>query len=257
MDARGRAAPEPDASLRTVPVPWEGAEIARIHVEPRARDSAGLVMALTPELLAGIDGQRLSATLSARVSELQRSRARVVRRADEERRRLERDLHDGAQQHLLALGLELRTAIITSDLADEDRDQVELCIRETGDALDRLREIAHGAYPSLLASSGLEPAMRTLTRRSGATLSTDNLPTRLPHSVEGLAYTVAAELLARTHGSGVRQASVRVGDGRLVVDVDAPGADPSPLLRERVGALDGSLERVGNTDRWRLIVPCA
>jgi signal transduction histidine kinase len=152
--------------------------------------------------------------------------------------------------------MELRTALLTGDLDEDDRGEVEKCVVETGEALDRLREIAHGAYPSLLASSGLEPALRSLARRRGAHLRVTQQPPRLPHSVEGLAYTVVADLLENGHGSDVGEVSLRVESGLLIVDIDGPETEPASLLRERVGALDGTLERRTDTNRWRLIVPC-
>jgi signal transduction histidine kinase len=130
-------------------------------------------------------------------AELIASRARIVAAADEARRRLERDLHDGAQQRLVSLGLQLRTAeaSIPEHLAGLREQLADVVSGLTGVSMD-LREISHGIHPAILSSGGLGPALKTLARRSTVPVSVDvAMDRRLPDSAEVAAYYVVAEAL--------------------------------------------------------------
>jgi signal transduction histidine kinase len=225
---------------------------ARIHHRPSARIASQIDTVLSPQLQISIEEQRLSADLAAQVLELRESRSRVVRRADEERRRLERDLHDGAQQHVLALGFDLRTALTTNSDA-RDREILEQCLALTMHALDELRDVSHGVYPPLLSSAGLEPALRALSRRSRAPIEVGELPGRMPSSVERVAYLLVADFADRSKGS----VSVigRVQSDILDLHLQTAPVEPTKILRERIAALGGEL--VGEGRSWRLRVPCA
>lgn len=256
VTADGEAAPGALPGQSTIPIDIGGTVVARLHtastIEGR-RDSV-----LSPPLLVAIEGRQLTAALAARVSELRASRARVVRRADEERRRLERDLHDGAQQHVLALGFDVRTLLVTAT-DPKVVDAAERCRVETGIALDELREVAHGVYPPLLASGGLAPALAALGRRTVSTISVGELPGRLPTSVERGAYLLIADLAERGvaeggPGSGGQiSVSGRLRQDRLVLTVTG-GGEPSPLIRERIAALEGLL--VAGDRELRAELPC-
>jgi signal transduction histidine kinase len=188
------------------------------------------------------------------LAELTASRARVVAAADETRRRIERDLHDGAQQRLLSLALALRAAQtevppqlgwLTEQLA------------EIADGLvsvqEDLREMARGIHPALLARGGLEPALKTLARRSAVPVELDlRAGARLPERVEVAAYYVVAEALtnaARHARASVVQVETEAAEGALQVwirDDGTGGADPdrgSGLvgLKDRVEALGGTI----------------
>ncbi|WP_218010144.1 GAF domain-containing protein [Actinomadura chibensis] len=184
-------------------------------------------------------------------AELMTSRARIVAAADEARRRIERDLHDGAQQRLLALALRLRSAEgfagsgeIRAEIADVAAQLVEV--------LDDLREISRGIHPSILTESGLRPALRALGRRSAVPVHMDvRIDDRLPEPVEVGAYYVVSETLANAakyaEASAVEvDAEVSEGVLRLRVrDDGVGGADPdrgSGLvgLRDRTEALGGT-----------------
>jgi PAS domain S-box-containing protein len=204
--------------------------------------------------------------------ELRESRARLVAAADEERRRIERDLHDGAQQRLVAsaLGLRLARAKMSADPAAalEALDQAEA---ELDGAATELRELARGIHPAILTDGGLEPALAMLARRSPvvAHVSVD-LGGRLPPAVESAAYFVVSEALtnvARYAGAARVEVRAEMRDGSLalrVSDDGCGGADPaggSGLrgLTDRLAALDGTLtvdSPPGGGTALRAEVPC-
>ena len=186
--------------------------------------------------------------------ELRRSRARIVEAGDVERRRLERNLHDGAQQRLVTVSLILRLA---QSKIRTDPDGAEEHLRTAGEELDRaledLRELARGIHPAVLSDRGLAPALETLTARAPVPVEIESaLDERLPAPVEAAAYYVVAEALANvakySEASGARVHVAR-DNGYAVVEVaddGVGGADPgrgSGLrgLADRVEALDGRL----------------
>jgi signal transduction histidine kinase len=195
----------------------------------------------------------MAGSLEESRAELAASRARIVRSADEGRRRIERDLHDGIQQRLVSLGLDLR-AIEASVPADhpELRGQLDRVTHALGDALEDLQEISRGIHPAILSEGGLGPALKALARRSAVPVEVDvRLEGRLPAAVEVAAYYVVSEALtnaAKHAGASVVSVGVQAGDGRLhlsVRDDGVGGADPaggSGLigLSDRVQALGGT-----------------
>ncbi len=200
---------------------------------------------------------RLDAELQARLDELRESRARIVQAGDAARRRLERDLHDGAQQRLVGLALDLRLA--REKLAEDpaaaaamlDEAQAELAR-----ATEELRELARGIHPAVLSDRGLDAAVQVLAQRTPLPVRIDSsLVGRLPGTVEAAAYFVIAEALTNVvKHSGADQAEVgiRRDNGRLLVEVRDDGdggADVSGSglrgLADRVAALDGRLEVEG------------
>jgi PAS domain S-box-containing protein len=200
---------------------------------------------------------RLNAELHTRLEELAASRARIVTAGDVERRRLERNLHDGAQQRLVALSLALR---IAQSKLDSDPAAAKRVLSGASDelalALDELRELARGLHPAVLTDRGLSAAVEMLAGRAPVPVEIVEVPDeRLPGPVEAAAYYLIAEAL--TNVAKYAQAStvrVRVAgsDGRLLVEVcddGVGGADPgsgSGLrgLADRVEALGGTLEVV-------------
>ncbi len=187
-------------------------------------------------------------------AELAASRARVVAAADETRRRIERDLHDGAQQRLVALALRLRTAkaAIPPELEDAHSELAQVAA-ELDEAMDGLREISRGIHPAILSEGGLGPALRTLARRSALPVQLDvPADARLPESVEVTAYYVVSEALtnaAKHSQASTVDVSLTSADGgiRLAIrDDGVGGADPrrgSGLigLKDRVEASGGTL----------------
>jgi PAS domain S-box-containing protein len=189
-------------------------------------------------------------------AELSASRARIVTAADETRRRIERDLHDGVQQRLVSLRLEL--AAIEAAMPPGEELKTELAQTASGltGALEDLVEISRGIHPAILAKGGLMPALKTLARRSAVPVELDvRAETRLPAPVEVAAYYVVSEALTNTakhaHASAVHVA-VEARDGVLelsIRDDGSGGADPkggSGLigLTDRVDALGGTIEVV-------------
>lgn len=187
-------------------------------------------------------------------AELRRSRARIVEAASTERRRLERNLHDGAQQRLVSLSLSLRLAQakVRKDPEEADR-QLAAASDELALALEELRELARGIHPAVLTDRGLEPALQALVTRASVPVTLAEAPAdRLPEPVEAAAYYVVAEALTNVvKYASASTATVRVSreNGRALVEVaddGVGGADPvngSGLrgLADRVEALDGRL----------------
>jgi signal transduction histidine kinase len=211
----------------------------------------------TEERLAGFTELVATAIAKAEAqAELTASRARIVATADETRRRIERDLHDGAQQRLVALALQLRAARATIPSGLEglgaQLDRVAAGLTST---LDDLREYARGIHPAILAEGGLAPALKTLARRSPVPVALDvRMSARLPELIEVTAYYVISEALANAakhaHASLVR-VDVDVDAARRTVrlcvsDDGIGGADPVrgtglTGLKDRVEATGGSL----------------
>jgi signal transduction histidine kinase len=206
-------------------------------------------------------------------SDLTASRTRIVTAADDERRRLERNLHDGAQQRLVSLALKARMTEL-SLTADQDavRAQLTDIVRGLGDVSEELREISRGIHPAILSKGGLGPALRSLACRSMVPVELDvDVAGRLPEQVEVAAYYVVAEALTNAarhaHAAEVK-VSAKVADGHLdlvIEDDGAGGTDPangSGLigLVDRVEAVGGQLwvsspAGVGTT--LAATIPCA
>jgi signal transduction histidine kinase len=195
--------------------------------------------------------------------QLTASRARIVEASVAERRRLERNLHDGAQQHLLALSYDLRLARASAE-ADADGELVELMESAVDDAqaaLEELRELAQGIYPAILMEAGLEAALETLADEASLPVELKStLHERQPPSVEAAAYFAVAEAVedaAARAATSVHVDVTRAGE-RLAVAVDDDGRGRSTSLghvADRIGALGGSVE-LGPTT-LRASIPCA
>jgi signal transduction histidine kinase len=187
-------------------------------------------------------------------TELSASRARIVAAADETRRRLERDLHDGIQQRLVSLALKAGTiATMTPQPVDKIQGELSLLADGLGTALDELREVSHGIHPAILSEAGLGPALEALARRSAVPVELDlNLGPRLGEHVEAAGYYIASEAI--TNVAKHAQATVidmRADgcDGALILSISDDGiggADPGRGsgiigLKDRVEALGGTI----------------
>jgi signal transduction histidine kinase len=258
VDAAGvaRAAPD-DATRMTTHVRRGGAPVAvLVHRADLAHDGERIAGAVDAARLA-LENERLHAQSQARLLELRRSRRQIVAAADAERRRLERDLHDGSQQRLLAFAIDIaiarqRASGAAAPNAADNGDVVAL-EGEVRAALEELRELAHGIIPRALADDGLGAALEELTERSAIPIQLVALPDgRLDRAVEAAAYI----LVMRAMGDpAVRRASIDVGlaEGRLIVDLglDLRGEiAPSTLVdvEDRCGAVDGTMELDGLPD---------
>jgi signal transduction histidine kinase len=261
IDAEGDALAEPIATpARAVTrLTRKGQAVA---VVDHAATASDIEDQIGPAVRLGIENERLQAEVRAQLEELRASRARVVETADDERRRLERDLHDGAQQRLLALSYEIRLARASAQTDGDAVTESTLAraVEQTQAALDELRELARGIYPAVLTEAGLGAALQTLA--DVAPLPLEILPIedeRYPAPVETAAYFAVAEAVDSAAERGANQARVRVAhnDGNLIITVKDNGADSvSPLaaIADRVGALGGSL-LVTQTE-CRAVIPC-
>lgn len=220
------------------------------------------------------ENERLRAAVEAQLEAVRASRARLVQAGDEARRRLERDLHDGAQQRLTTLGLMLRTAELRlPDAADPElAPTLRAAAGELEAALGELRSLARGLHPALLTEEGLLPALRALVARCPlpVALRADEVG-RVPAAIEAAAYFLISEALTNVvkHASA-STASVNVErrDGSLRVEIFDDGAGGATLeadgglrgLADRLAALDGRLElesEAGQGTRLRAELPCA
>ena len=262
-----------DASGKTVaePTSQPGRSVTTLVREDR-RVAAVSHSATVPELhreigtaaRLGLENERLQAGVLAHLEELRASRARIVETGDAERRRLERNLHDGAQQRLLALSYDIRIALAAAESAEGDGPTAAL-LREGLDqaqtAMAELRELAHGIYPAILVEAGLGPALETLA--DAAVLRVElrqNVERRYLPAVEAAVYLVAAEGIHDAAGRGATFVTVATdGDGaRIAVTVEDDGSERESdlvALADRVGAVSGDLHV--EATRLRADIPCA
>jgi signal transduction histidine kinase len=248
------ALPDPGSGLGVTVVEQHGRPAAvivrdeELDADPELLDAAGAVLLLAAE------NAELDAAWNAALHELRESRTRLIRAGDDERRKLERNLHDGVQQRLVAIGIELD---ITADLAADD-ESIRGRLAHIGDsveeAVEELREVAHGLYPPVLSDWGLVAALERLQPRAGASLVVKAREVgRHAPELESAVYYCCLEAIqnATKHGgSGVHVTVVLREDAdELTFEVsdDGAGFDPAQPhggtglqnMRDRVGALDG------------------
>jgi signal transduction histidine kinase len=256
VDVEGRPVVLPDpGGDRAVTVLGEAsAPVAALIHDPVLLERRALLTSAGAAARLALENARLQAELRAQLAELRASRARIVTAGDNERRRLERDLHDGAQQRLLSLGLALQ--LVRAQLGPDANGASGTLAEADGElraALDELRELARGIHPAVLTEQGLGAALRSLAERSPVPVTIVNVPDeRLTAPAEAAAYFLVSETLTNAakhaNASSVRVSVAHV-DGRVLVDIDddgVGGADPargSGLrgLADRVVALDGEL----------------
>jgi signal transduction histidine kinase len=271
VDQGGRAVAVSDENGRTA----TSIDRNGVHVAALLHDGA---LDQEPELLeaacaaAGItlENERLNAELRARLEELKGSRARVLEAGQKERQRLERNLHDGAQQRLVALSLEL--GLLEEQLTEPAaRTRVDEARREITLSLEELRDVARGIHPAVLTGHGLAVALESIAARAAVPVRLSvEIEGRLPEQVEIAAYYVVSESLANVgkHAKATKATAkiVRV-KGQVVVEIvddGVGGADTergSGLrgLADRVEALGGRLRvwtPVGGGTRVRAEIPC-
>lgn len=264
--------PEPETGRAATVVEREGETIAALIHDPALSENSELVHSVCAAAALTLENARLQAELRARLAELQASRARLVEATGSERRRIERDLHDGTQQRLVSIAMSLGLA--ESKLA-ADRPAVEPVLREAREALavalDELRELTQGIRPAILVERGLAAALDDLSRRAGLPVRLSvGVSGRLPEQVESTAYFVASEALTNaakhSHASGVRLAAYK-HEATLVLEVTDDGiggavaAGGSGLrgLADRVEALGGRLtvsSPPGRGTTLRAELPC-
>lgn len=243
----------PDTATRSVPLQHAGANLGRLAVVRRS----GEALSPTEErLMDGLASQAglvlhsagLQDELSRRMLELRQSRHRLVTAQDEARRRLERDLHDGAQQNLVSLRMKLGLA---TTVAREKPGSLEPLLQEMqselGDALDSLRNLARGVYPPLLEAEGLKAALRARARQVPISIDVQCGPERYPRELEGALYFCCSEALQNlTKHSRATKGSLRVWceDGRLCFEVGDNGRGLDPTRAKSGGGLQSIRDRL-------------
>jgi signal transduction histidine kinase len=251
----------PETATRSVLLQHAGANLGTLTV---ARRSGEALSPTEERLMDGLASQAglvlhsagLQDELSRRMIELRQSRHRLVMAQDEARRRLERDLHDGAQQNLVSLRMKLGLA---ATLARDEPGSLEPLLQEMqselGDALDSLRNLARGVYPPLLEAEGLKAALRARARQVPISIDVQSGPERYPRELEGAVYFCCSEALQNlSKHSRATRGSVRVWseDGRLCFEVrdNGRGLDPTRTrsggglqnIRDRLDALGGAAD---------------
>lgn len=247
VDRRGDHGLLPVASPTGVP-------IALIRHDRVLTDNMRLLDGVSSALRLSVDNGRLRSEIERTLDQVRQSRSRIVEAGDEARRRIERDLHDGAQQHLVSLGMRLRLA------ANQARDrgveslamEIDGTIGMLNEALKELRELAHGIHPSLLSSGGLALAVPELAGRCPVPVEIDVQPEgRLPEVVESTAYFVVSEALANIakHAEATRawvRAAVDGGELELVVRDNGIGGASIEAGTGMLGIVD-RVEAVGGS----------
>ena len=248
VDAQGRPVAEPAAAPgRLVTVLMQ--QDRRVAMVSHAATLPELEREFGAAIRLGLENERLQAEILFQLGEVRASRARIVETGDAERRRLERNLHDGAQQRLLALSYDIRLAHASAEAESDDRARLllEQALADVQAGLGELRELAHGIYPAILTEAGLGPALATLADSASIPVELDDaVQDRYPEVVETAAYLMVAEAIEDAAGRGAGYAAVTVAhlDGRLTVTVEDDGQCRSASMTEiadRVGALGGIL----------------
>jgi signal transduction histidine kinase len=249
---------DPPSGSPTTPLVRDGSPVALLCHRPGLLDDPRLAAEIERTVRLGLEHERLQAELRRELVHLRRSRADLVAAAEAERRLLERDLHDGAQQRLVAFAFEL--GIARPHAAPPSAAALERAQHEVQDALAALRELAHGLYPVALSEAGLAAAVESLgDRRAG--LRARGVPhERFAPAVEEAAYVAIAHVAEQCAPAPLEVAAGRDGD-RLVIDMRSPAAPTDVVdIEDRVGALGGSLAlsaAAGADAHVRVELPCA
>jgi signal transduction histidine kinase len=267
VDEAGREIALPGGPDRAVT--FIGEDLAAVVHDPVFLDQPALLEAVGSAARLALENERLQAELRAQVAELRESRARIVRAGDEERRRLERDLHDGAQQRLLGIAIALQL-LGSADDEEARRELLAESEAEVQAALAELRELARGIHPAVLTDHGLAAAVRTLAERARIPVEVGAPESRLPDEVETAVYFIVAEALSNTtKHAGASRAWVKVAreNGRVRIEVGDDGVGGAALdggtglrgVADRAGALGGRMvvqSPRGTGTRLLVEIPC-
>ena len=231
----------PGVGQQLTPLVSRGRTLAVAAHRPGLFDHTSVAQEVASAARLALDNERLQAELRAQLEDLRASRARIVEASDTERRRLERDLHDGAQQRLVALSLSLGLTIAQRNGNDATLERAQ---HEVKRLLGALRELAHGIYPVALAEEGIASAVASLREESGVDIRL-HMPSpteRFGHQVEHAAYVIIREMVRAERCSGASIDIVRHGS-RFVMEIVRNGGMPAELvlLEDRVGAVGGEL----------------
>jgi signal transduction histidine kinase len=259
VDAQGGPV-ELSKDLETTSLVQAGETVAVLAHRPALLDDQ-LVEEVAAAARLALVNERLHAEVRARLEQLRSSRARIVEAGDAERKRLERDLHDGAQQRLVGLSLSLR--LLRGRMTDDGRTarRLEEAEAELRRAAIELRELAHGIFPTVLTDEGLGAALEALAEEGRVPIRVSAMPdTRYDPSIETAAYTVVAEA-ARTATSKL-SVEATASESTLVIEVRTGGENALDVtaLEDRLGALDGRLLVIPGANGGitiRAELPCA
>jgi signal transduction histidine kinase len=272
LEGRAMELPTADSGRATTLVDRDGAHVAALVHDPVLADEPELLDAATAAAAIAIENGRLHVELSARLEEVKGSRARVIEAGQKERQRLERNLHDGAQQRLIALSLEL--SVLEDRLAGDDdaAARLEAARGQISASLEELREVARGLHPAVVSAHGLGVALEQLSALATVPVCLAvNVEPRLPERLEVVAYYLVSESLANVekhaHASSASVDVTRT-DGSVVVEVTDDGVGGADTergsglrgLADRVEALGGRLRVWSPADggtRVRAEIPCA
>ena len=276
LDASGNTVepPGPGSGRTLTEIDYGGRRAAALVHDDALRGEGAFLDAAVNYALVTLENQRLEAKTAALLNEVAASRARIAASADEERRRIERDLHDGAQQRLVALRVRLKLA---AELLERDHaggtEMVEQLGSEAEAALDEVRALARGVFPALLADRGLADALHSAGMRSPLpVMVVAESGLRYPRSVESAAYFCCLEAMqnAAKHATGASRLTVTLSqqDGQLSLEVldDGDGFDPRAAsggagldnMRDRTRAAGGELvldAAPGRGTRVRATIP--
>jgi signal transduction histidine kinase len=246
--------PPPPAQVST-PVRGDGIVLAWIRHGPAAADVARLAATLDGPARLAFAVERLEAVSAAQSRHIAASRTRIVESGEEERRRLERDIHDGAQQQMLSLGMQIEMALIDLEPRAASRPVLEVSLARVRDALGELRGIAHGLRPFPLEVAGLDTALHALARRSDTPVIVGPLPRRrLGNEVESTVLALVQSVVACADGP----VDVGVTEHESTVELSISGLSPSVingLVADRVASVGGSLRSGSN--EVTAVIPCA
>jgi signal transduction histidine kinase len=256
VDADGhRADPGGRGERETTLVRARGEELLAVIHRPGLLDDPALLSELVTTARLALEHEGLHAARRARLEELRASRARLVAAADAKRRELERDLHDGAQQRLVAIALSIRLAR-RQGAADDAALNAGLGEAEEGvrAAVVQLRDVAHGLFPTVLADEGLRAALDELSEHAPRLVPRSLPGGRFPESVESAAYFAAVESLRLTERDVTVDGVAEDGRLRLMIDTGTQLDGALTQIRDRVGAVGGTVAVAGG--ELRLEMPC-
>jgi signal transduction histidine kinase len=257
-DGRPLSMPAADGRHGLTPIVRRRRLVAVVSHDPAIADPDRLQQMIGGAGKLAMENERLLAVLHARLEEVRASRARLVATADAERRRLERDLHDGAQQRFLAVLHQLHVA---RGLSSEGHDQaaaLDSLIEETNALIQELREVAHDIYPATLREAGLSGALRALADVADVPVELVGVPNRrFPPTVEQAAYAIVAEAIDGATSADAEFLGVRIADegGLLAIDLDGLSPERLAAIEDRAAVASGTATIDGPT--IRVGIPCA
>ena len=251
----GTPCPPPPPAQVSTPVRADGNVLAWIRHGPAAADVARLAATLKGPARLAFAVERLEALTGAQSRHIAASRTRIVESGDEERRRLERDIHDGAQQQMLSLGMQIEMALIDLEPGVASRPVLEVSLARVRDALGELRGIAHGLRPFPLEVAGIDTALHALARRSVTPVIVGPVPRRrLGSEVESTVLALVQSAVACADGP----VDVEVTEHDSTIELSISGLSPSVingLFADRVASVGGSLRSGSN--EVTAVIPCA